>query len=475
MFTIVYLLFQAIGLVSSVHAILNTRTAQGAIAWAVSLNTLPVITVPIYWVFGRSKFEGYVNALKNSSLFMEEKQQQAHEAFAPFVVAGPEDFPEYRAIRKLSLSPFLNGNRVKLLIDGKATFDSMEAGIGRARSYILFQFYILRADESGTRFMDLLARKVSEGVEVHVLYDEIGSYDLPLKWIENYRQRGIRIIPFNTPRGKRNRFQVNFRNHRKIVVVDGYEAWLGGLNIGDEYLGKDRKLSPWRDTHLHIVGPAALVAQSIFWSDWYWADQSLLKHLHWQPEAAPGVKEGDGQDVLVLGSGPADELETASLFFTTVLNAARERVWIATPYFIPDEATQVSLRLALLRGVDVRILTPRLNDNWFVKEAANVYLSEFSLMGARIFFYERGFMHQKVVLVDDGLSLVGTVNFDNRSFRLNFEVTGAVADGEFAREVEAMLAEDFAHSTEVGEYDLNVRPFWERLKARGSVLLSPVL
>ena len=197
-------------------------------------------------------------------------------------------------------------------------------------------------------------------------------------------------------------FQVNFRNHRKIVVVDGYEAWLGGLNIGDEYLGKDRKLSPWRDTHLHIVGPAALVAQSIFWSDWYWADQSLLKHLHWQPEAAPGVKEGDGQDVLVLGSGPADELETASLFFTTVLNAARERVWIATPYFIPDEATQVSLRLALLRGVDVRILTPRLNDNWFVKEAANVYLSEFSLMGARIFFYERGFMHQKVVLVDDG-------------------------------------------------------------------------
>jgi len=309
MFTIVYLLFQAIGLVSSVHAILNTRTAQGAIAWVVSLNTLPLITVPIYWVFGRSKFEGYVNAFKNSSLFMDEKRQQAHETFASFVVPCPDDFPEYRAIRKLSLSPFLNGNRVQLLIDGRATFDSIEAGIARARSYILFQFYILRADESGTRFMDLLARKVSKGVDVHVLYDEIGSHDLPVEWIENYRQQGIRIIPFNTTQGTRNRFQINFRNHRKIVVVDGYEAWLGGLNIGDEYLGKDRKLSPWRDTHMHIVGPAALVAQSIFWSDWYWADQSLLKHLQWQPQAAPGLKEGDGQDVLVLGSGPADELE----------------------------------------------------------------------------------------------------------------------------------------------------------------------
>lgn len=475
MFTIVYLLFQVTGLISSVHAILNTRTAQGAIAWVVSLNTLPVITVPIYWVFGRSRFEGYVNALKDSSLFMEEKKQRAHEAFAPFVVPGPEDFPEYRAIRRLSLSPFLTGNRVELLIDGERTFDSIEAGIRRARSYILFQFYILRADDSGQRFMDLLARKVREGVDVRVLYDEIGSYDLPSSWLEKYRREGIHIIPFNTTRGSRNRFQINFRNHRKIVVVDGREAWLGGLNIGDEYLGRDRKLTPWRDTHMHVVGPAALVAQSVFWSDWYWADQSLLKHLHWKPEAAPGIEEGDGQDVLVLGSGPADELETASLFFTTVLNAARKRVWIATPYFIPDEATQVSLRLALLRGVDVRILTPRLNDNWFVKQAANVYLSEFSLLGARIFFYERGFMHQKVVLVDDGLSLVGTVNFDNRSFRLNFEVTGAVADQEFARQVEAMLTEDFNNASEAGRYDLRAEPLWERLKARGSVLLSPVL
>ncbi len=472
--TVVYLLFQATGLASSIHAILNTRTAQGAIAWVVSLNTMPLLTVPIYWVFGRSRFEGYVNALKDHSLLMAEEQQQAHESFARFVVEGPEHFPEYRAIRRLSLSPFLRGNRVELLVDGEQTYRSIEEGIRRARSYILFQFYILRADATGTRFMDLLAEKVREGVQVHVLYDEIGSYELPEEWLRRYRDAGIPVVPFNTTRKPSNRFQINFRNHRKIVVVDGREAWLGGLNVGDEYLGADPRLSPWRDTHLRIEGPAALVAQSLFWSDWYWADGSLLRHLNWQPRAADDA-EGGGQDVLILGSGPADELETASLFFTTVLNAARRRIWIATPYFIPDEATQVSLSLALLRGAEVRILTPRINDNWFVRHAANVYLSQFSRLGARIHFYEEGFMHQKVVLVDDSLALIGTVNFDNRSFRLNFEVTGAVADRAFAARVEAMLRADLERSTEVERMELQQAPFTERLKARACALLAPVL
>ncbi len=473
MLTALLLLFQAVGFLSSIHAILNTRTAQGAIAWVVSLNTLPVLTVPVYWVFGRSRFEGYVNALKDHDLFMAGEREAAHRSFQKFVLEGPDHFPEYRAIRRLSFSPFLRGNRVHLLVDGQATYDDLEAGIRRAESYVLFQFYILRADRSGTRFMDLLAEKVHQGVSVHVLYDEIGSYELPSAWLERYREKGVRAIPFNTTRGPRNRFQLNFRNHRKIVVVDGREAWVGGLNIGDEYLGADPRLSPWRDTHLRMEGPAALVAQSIFWSDWYWADQVLLRHLSWEPQEADG--EEGGQDILVLGSGPADELETASLFFTTLINAARKRIWIATPYFVPDEATQVALSLALLRGVEVRILVPRRNDNWFVHHAALVYLSRFSTMGALVHYYEEGFMHQKVVLVDDKVALVGTVNFDNRSFRLNFEVTGAVADRKFAAEVERMLQRDLARSSRLGRFELDQAPFLQRLKARACALLAPVL
>jgi cardiolipin synthase len=470
-----FLFFQVAGLVSSIHAILYTRTAQGAVAWVVSLNMLPVVSVPAYWIFGRSKFVGYVNALKDSSLDIAQQKQKAYEEFQPFILHQPQSFPEYKAIRSLSKSPFMSGNKVELLVDGSATYDSIAAGISRAESYILFQFYILRADAAGDRFKELLIAKALQGVSVHVLYDEMGSSDLSEDWLEDFRVAGIRIIPFNTTQGAQNRFQLNFRNHRKIVIVDGRETWVGGLNIGEEYLGKDLKLRPWRDTHLHIEGPVALVAQSIFWSDWYWADKFLLEHLSWTPKLAEGLEAGEGTDVLILGSGPADELETASLFFTTALNAAKQRIWIATPYFIPDEATMVALRLALLRGVDVRIVTPRQNDNWFVHNAAKVYLDNLAQMGARIFYYEKGFMHQKTILLDDAISLVGTVNFDNRSFRLNFEVTAAVADVEFAAEIEGMLVHDLENSTELVNYDLGKQSFWERLKARGSSLLSPVL
>ncbi len=470
-----FLFFQVAGFVSSIHAVLNTRTAQGAVAWVVSLNTLPIISVPAYWIFGRSKFVGYVNALKDSSLDIAQQKQQAYEAFQSFILHQPDDFPEYKAIRTLSKSPFMSGNKVDLLVDGVATYDSIAEGISGADSYILFQFYILREDAAGDRFKALLIAKALQGVTVHVLYDEMGSGDLSQAWLAEFQAAGIKIIPFNTTQGAQNRFQINFRNHRKIVVVDGKEAWIGGLNIGEEYLGHDSKLSPWRDTHLHIEGPVALVAQSIFWSDWYWADKFLLEHLSWTPKLAKGLDPGEGKDVLILGSGPADELETASLFFTTALNTAKERIWIATPYFIPDEATTVALQLALLRGVDVRIITPETNDNWFVRNAANVYLSNLAHMGARIFFYNKGFMHQKTILLDNSISLIGTVNFDNRSFRLNFEVTAAVADTDFASKVEKMLKDDLENSEEIIDYDLSKQSFWQRLKSRGSSLLSPVL
>lgn len=304
-----------------------------------------------------------------------------------------------------------------------------------------------------------------------MLYDELGSSSLKRQWREEFKAAGIQILPFNTRQGPKNRFQLNFRNHRKIVVVDGRSTWIGGLNVGDEYLGKDPKLTPWRDTHLHIEGPAALAAQATFLSDWYWASREFLTGLSWHPQPSAD----SDKSVLVLASGPADEQETASLFFTNLLNLARKRVWIATPYFIPDESTMVALRLALLKGVEVRIITPELNDNWFVRYAANVYLSELAGLGAKVHFYERGFMHQKVMLVDDKVAIIGTVNFDNRSFRLNFEISGVVANKGFAGELERMLRADISHSSELTDYRLEEESLWERLKARGSALLAPVL
>jgi cardiolipin synthase len=471
LFTAIFVLFHIMGLTSSVHAVLQTRTPQGAIAWAVSLNALPIVAVPAYWVFGRSKFNGYVDARRDHSQEINDKIVKFSKEIEPYLVEAPKTFPEYEAVKKLARFQFVKGNKVELLVDGKATFDSIEAGIESATSYVLFQFYILRSDSSGDRFKDQLVRKARSGVSVYVLYDELGSSRLTKQWREEFKTAGIQILPFNTRQGPQNRFQLNFRNHRKIVVVDGRSTWIGGLNVGDEYLGKDPKLTPWRDTHMKIEGPAALAAQATFLSDWYWASRELLTGLSWHPQPS----SDSDKSVLVLASGPADDQETASLFFTNILNLARERVWIATPYFIPDEATMVALRLALLKGVEVLIITPELNDNWFVRHAANVYLSELAGLGAKVLSYEQGFMHQKVMLVDDRIAIIGTVNFDNRSFRLNFEISGVVADKAFAGELERMLRTDISHSSELTDYSLEEESLWERLKARGSALLAPVL
>ena len=469
------IIFQIMGAISSVHAILYTRTPQGAIAWVISLNTLAVVAVPAYWVLGRSKFQGYVNAWQDQSLEFEKKAKEISPEFEPFLVKSELLFPEYEALKNLASSPFLSGNHVELLVDGEATYASITHGIEQARNYILFQFYILRSDKIGNRFKDLLIDKAAEGVSVYVMYDGLGSKDLDPAWLDDFRRGGVKVAAFNTRKGSGNRFQINFRNHRKNVVIDGKIAWMGGLNVGDDYLGEDPKLSPWRDTHLRIDGPSALLAQMLFLSDWHFADDTVLEALNWQPRAAPSLAGDNGMDVLVMGSGPADELETASLFFTNALNVARQRIWIATPYFIPDDATMVALRLALLKKLDVRIITPALNDNWFVRHAANIYLSELSQLGAKIYLYDKGFMHQKVMLLDNDVSMVGTVNFDNRSFRLNFEATAVVADQGFASKIEAMLLADIANSTELKDYKLGEESIWERLMAHGAALMAPVL
>ncbi len=474
-----YLFFQVLGVISSVHAILSTRTPQGAIAWAISLITIPIISVPAYWVLGRSKFDGYVNTWRDIPRDIEQEMETIIQGMLPYAVENSINFPEYEAATRLARSPLLRGNNVQLLVDGRATYDSIHRGIEKAKSYILFQFYILRPDESGNRFKVQLIQKAGEGIAVYVLYDEFGSSELDEEWIGDLKLAGVKIVPFNTQQGPNNRFQLNFRNHRKIVVVDGKSSWIGGLNIGNDYLGEDKKLSPWRDTHMRIDGPSSIIAQSIFSLDWYYADNELIKGLIWMPDEA-GINLSDARnknkkEVMVLSAGPADNLETASLFFTNALNLARKRIWIATPYFIPDESTLASLKLALMKGLDVRIITPSLNDNWFVRHAANLYLSELNQLGAKIYFFEKGFMHQKVMLIDDSFSMIGTVNFDNRSFRLNFEVAGVVVDKKFARQVETMLLDDLANSTEKTDYNLANESFWERLKTRASDLLAPVL
>lgn len=459
-----------LGIISAIDAVMTTRTAQGAIAWAVSLVTFPYIAVPVYWVFGRSKFEGFTEARREN----EDKIEALLESVKPQIQATFVDFderiPEYEALMHLSELGMTGSNRTELLVDGETTYNSILEGISTAQDYILVEFYIVRDDQIGRRLKDALIERARNGVRVHFVYDEIGSKDLPQSYGEELRAAGAEFSPFNTTQGWRNRFQLNFRNHRKIVVVDGRSAWVGGLNVGDDYLGANPKLSPWRDTHMRIDGPAAAQVQLVFLTDWYWATRQLPK-LDW---SAPRATNGDAQVMMIAGS-PAQTLETVTLFFIHAINSARDRIWITSPYFVPDESLVDALQLADLRGVDVRIIVPQTPDQLLVQPASYYYMEVLSESNIRFYQYSNGFLHEKVMLVDDEIATIGTANFDNRSFRLNFELIALVRDKTFAAKVERMLEDDIAHSQLVDLDALQAKSYWHHILHRIARLFAPVL
>ncbi len=456
------------GVVSAVHAIMDTRTAQGAIAWSVCLLVFPFLAVPAYWILGRRKFKGYKEAWLEQADSMAHVVERIRTRMEPGFVVSPERIPDYEALKGLAHWPLSKGNRIDLLVDGEATFDSILEGIEVAEHYVLVQFYIVRDDGLGRRLMDKLVEKAEAGVVVRFVYDEMGSKGLPSAYKNRLREAGGRMAAFNTTQGADNRFQLNFRNHRKIVVVDGKVAWVGGHNVGDEYLGLDPEIGPWRDTHVRIEGPAALGAQMPFLVDWYWATREVLE-LDGQPTESTA-----DQHALLLSTGPADDLETAKLFFIHAINAARNRVWIATPYFTPDPAVMAALQLAALRGLDVRVITPKKNDSTLVQLSSYWFIQELDGLGIRFFQYREGFMHQKVMLVDDKLSCVGTHNFDSRSFVLNFEVTAVVHDEAFAGRLESMFEKDFERSDPLDPATLAKKPFWHRFAVRLARLSAPI-
>lgn len=460
----------ALGLLSSVQALLSARTSQGAIAWIVSLNTFPYLAVPAWWVFGRSKFEGYVLGRQAEDSALGAALAAKIERVAPFEVELASERGGIEALERLADLPFLGGNRVELLIDGERSFASIFAGIEAARDYVLVLSYMIKSDGVGERLGELLAEKARTGVRVHVVYDEFGSRDLDRAYVRNLSDAGVHIRPFHSTRGSGNRFQLTFRNHRKIVVVDGERGWVGGLNFGEEYRSSHRRLGLWRDTHLSIEGPAVLGLQLAFLEDWHWASDEVLE-LDWEPQAV----EGHHVPVLVLASGPADRFETASLMVQEAIHSAHRRIWIASPYFVPDEGVQGALKLAAFRGVDVRVLIPDRTNDLLVHHAQYAFLGGMLEAGVKVFRYTAGFLHQKVFLVDGDVAAVGTVNLDNRSLRLNFEVTALVVEPGFAAEVERMLAADFAGSRRMLLAELEQKSLWSRVASRAAYLTAPIL
>ncbi len=463
------LLFATLGILSALEAIMKTRTAQGAVAWAIVLITVPPLFVPLYWIFGRRKFRGYAIAKGGSTREIDQLITSFENNYRAHQLSAQSNEKLLNSLNSLCTLPFSRGNQARLLIDGDAAFSDIFDHIRRARHYVLLEFYIVRDDEIGRTLAQLLIEKCRQGVAVHFLYDEIGSLKLSRAYIQNLRQAGVEIHPFNSTKGLGNRLQLNFRNHRKIVVCDGHYCVIGGMNIGDEYRHRHHRLSPWRDTGLAINGPAVQAVQLAFAEDWYWAREQVLT-LNWNAVAAAE----NTQDIAIMSSGPADSVETCALYFQTLIHQARHRLWIVSPYFVPDPPIVQALQLAALRGVDVRIMLPELVDKQIIKLSSYTAIKESLPHGVQFYYYQRGFLHQKVLLVDDDISAVGTANLDNRSLRLNFEICAVIHGQQCNQEIARMLEGDFAHCRQLLPVDVAKWGLGRRLLSRCAYLFAPL-
>lgn len=461
------LLIYLLGIVSAVMALMSSRTSQGAIAWIISLLTFPYLAVPAYWFFGRPRFYGYVSARGERDSVLRQVLNRYRSNMLPY--SSQSQMANIQAVEQLAKMPLTQQNHAHLLVDGITTFDSLFAGIDRATDYVLIQFFIVRNDALGKRLQHHLAQAASRGVRVYFLYDEVGSRQLDNGYLNDLSSAGVRVSAFRSSHGFKHPFQLNFRNHRKVLVVDGQQGWVGGFNIGVEYLGESSRHGPWRDTHLMLEGPSVLGLQEAFWEDWHWATGEVV-NLTWQPVAMPAPSH----DVVIVPSGPADRLDTASLLVQSLIHSANQTLWLTSPYFVPDQSVQDALRLAAMRGLDVRVMIPERPDHLLVFLSAFTFLPDMIKAGVKIYRYLPGFLHQKTILIDNKAAAIGTINLDNRSFRLNFEITAFIPSAEFTEQVRLMLENDFTQCRRVTLDEIQQRPLWKKVISRAAYLMSPI-
>lgn len=463
-----FITFYLVGILHIFHALMHVRTSQGTIAWVISLLTVPFLALPLYWLLGRTRFSRNVDGRREKDDRLGKVAAAMYRRLRSFAVDIPEDDAFEKAAQVLGGLPFTRGNELELLIDGEVTFQRIFQTIRETQHYLCVNFFIVKHDRLGTQFQEALIERAKAGVKVYFLFDEIGSHKLPRRYLRAMEDAGIECKSFGINRYWWSRLQLNFRNHRKIVVSDGTTAFIGGLNVGDEYMGRDQKFGGWRDTHLKMRGPAVEAVQLVFLEDWFWASNTVLD-LPGKSEPQPA-----NQIAAVIPTGPADPVDSWQLVVAEAANTSRQRLWIASPYFVPDEGVLTALQAAAIRGVDVKILIPQRADQLLVWLSAFSYYQQAIPFGVKLFCYQRGFLHQKVMLIDNRLASVGTANLDNRSFRLNFEITGFSADSKFVGEVAKMLEEDFSHSTEAKVEDFTNKSFLFRAACRAARLLAPI-
>lgn len=364
-------------------------------------------------------------------------------------------------------------NEVTVFSDGRKKFEALFEDIRKAKQEINIQYYIIKRDSLGKQLRDELTKKAKEGVTVRVLYDEIGSRRLSPSFFKELISYGGKVEVFFPSIFRFVNFRVNNRNHRKLCIIDGHVGYIGGFNVGDEYLGLEKRFGYWRDTHLRIEGEAANHIQDRFILDWQQATnqkKANLDDLFYRTERHTG-----NSPVQIVGSGPNSRIEHLKNMYIKMIMTAKESVFIQTPYFIPDVSFMDACKIALLAGVDVRIMIPNKPDHPFVYWATWSYVGELLNFGAEILLYENGFMHAKTIVVDQEVASVGTTNIDSRSFKLNFEVNAIVYDKQVAEELHELFLQDSEVCSKLTLKRYRKRSIYIKLKEAVSRLLSPIL
>ncbi|WP_416197490.1 MAG: cardiolipin synthase [Sporanaerobacter sp.] len=446
--------------------------------WLMILFFLPGIGFLIYLFLGQD--------LRKKKMF---KIKEEEDAYFKDIVATQEKFieknkfnyndpkvAEYEDIIQLHLmsseSIYTQDNDVELFFSGLDKFNSLLKSIEDAKEYIHMEYYIIRSDTISTRIVEALTRKAKEGVEVKLIYDGMGGRTLPRGFFKELIRAGGEVACFLPPFSPYLSIRINYRNHRKICVVDGKEGYVGGFNIGDEYLGYSKKFGYWRDTHAKIRGTAVKGLQWRFLLDWRFVSGSEIEISE---KYFPKISTQGETGIQIVSSGPDSKWTSIKDGYLKMIINARSKVYIQTPYFIPDDSILEALKIAGLSGVDVRVIIPSKPDHPFVYWASLSYIGELLQAGVKFYTYQEGFMHSKVIVMDDVVSSVGTANLDIRSFKLNFEVNAFIYDENINKEITEKIHEDFKKCKEITIEEYEKRSIVVKFKESVSRLLSPIL
>lgn len=453
---------------------LENRHPTQTLTWLVVLSGFPLLGFVFYLLFGRNyrKERMFRNKyfLDRQAFLQYEWQDPVSEE--KIKQAGIHQKKLFHLAQKLGNSPVSFGTETKVLTNGEETFNYILKKLDEAVHHIHLEYYIVRDDEIGNKIKDVLIKKAREGVKVRFLYDAVGSWKLSKKYIEDLLSEGVEMILFGPVRFPVLNSKFNFRNHRKIIVIDGSVGFVGGLNIGDEYLGRNQNFGFWRDTHLMLKGEAVRSLQLIFLQDWYYMTNSSFLTSEY---LSPILEENKHGGVQLIAGGPDNEWSAIKNIFFAMITSAKDSVWIASPYFIPDEDIFSALKIAALSGIDVRLLVPKKPDKRIVFHASRSYFPDLLDAGVKIYEYDKGFMHSKFVIVDHELASIGTSNMDMRSFHLNFEVNAFLYRTESTVELVNEYLNDIQHSREIDVDRFKKRHLGYRLLESTSRLLSPLL